>query len=127
MTRRVSIDVDSASHRNPIPAACRMGPLLVSGLISGTDPDTGKLGKDLAEQSRYMFAQMRRILEAAGSSPESVVKVNVWMRDRNQRGAINPAWFEMFPDPHARPARQSMQAELEEGKLVQCDFLAFIT
>jgi hypothetical protein len=32
----------------------------------------------------------------------------------------------MFPDPKNRPARESLQAPLDEGKLVQCDFTAVI-
>ena len=39
-TRR-TLHVEGFSHANPIPAACRKGPLLMSGLINGTDPATG--------------------------------------------------------------------------------------
>ena len=63
---------------------------------------------------------------AAGGSPEDVIKVTVWMKDRSQRRAINPAWLAMFPDEHSRPARQTMTAELDGGKLIQCDFVAVI-
>ena len=33
----------------------------------------------------------------------------------------------MFPDPAARPARQIMQVAMEQGVLVQCDFVAVLT
>jgi 2-iminobutanoate/2-iminopropanoate deaminase len=123
--RRTSIHVEGMDHVNPIPAACRLGDLLMSGLVSGTD-SAGKLGETIEQQAELMFAQMRRILAAAGGSPEDVVKVTVWMKDRSQRRAINPAWLAMFPDEHSRPARQTMTAELDGGKLIQCDFVAVI-
>ncbi len=121
---RTSIHVKGAEHKNPIPAACRLGNLLMSGLISGTE--AGAAAGSIEEQAELMFAQMRRILEAAGATPEDVVKVTVWMKDRSQRGAINGPWVAMFPDEHSRPARQTMTAELDPGKLVQCDFVAVV-
>ena len=123
--RRTSIHVEGAKHVNPIPAASRLGNLLMSGLISGTEDD-GTVPPDVERQAELMFAQIRRILESAGATPEQVIKVNVWMRDRTQRAAINPPWLAMFPDEHSRPARQTMTADLDPGKLVQCDFVAVL-
>ncbi len=39
MTRR-SIEIESFSHQNPIPAATRIGPLLVSSIIPPFDAGT---------------------------------------------------------------------------------------
>ena len=41
MARRTSIYVEGFSHKNPIPAACRIGSVLESGSIQGTEPATG--------------------------------------------------------------------------------------
>ena len=124
--RRTSIEVSGMEHKNPIPAASRIGQWLMSGLISGVNPDTGVLGATVAEQAENMFMQMRRILNAAGANPADVIKVTVWMADRNQRSAINPAWIAMFSDERSRPARQTVTAELDPGKFVQCDFVAIM-
>lgn len=123
--RRSSIHVEGAKHVNPIPAASRLGNLLISGLISGAEDD-GTVPTDIARQAELMFAQIRRILASAGATPDHVIKLNVWMRDRTQRAAINPPWLAMFPDEHSRPARQTMTADLDPGKLVQCDFVAVL-
>jgi len=49
------------------------------------------------------------------------------MKDRTQRPALNVPWLEMFPDAAKRPARHTMEAEnLDGGKLVECDFTAYI-
>jgi 2-iminobutanoate/2-iminopropanoate deaminase len=121
---RQSIYVGGFGHKNPIPAACRIGDLVWSGSIQGTDPQTGDYGATLEEQSRLMFAHVRRIAEAAGVSVDDIVKVTVWMKDRTRRAALNGPWLEMFPDPASRPARHTMNADLDGAKLVECEFIA---
>lgn len=124
MNGRRSIYVEGFSHKNPIPAACRIGNLLFSGSIQGTDPTTGKYGATLAEQCALMFAHVRRIVEAAGGSVGQIAKMTVWMRDRSQRQVLNVEWLRLFPDADSRPARHTMQSDLDGDKLVECDFIA---
>ena len=126
MTRRRSIYIEGFGHRNPIPAACVIDGLLVSGSIQGTDPATGRYAETLEEQARLMFSNMRRIVEAAGGSLDDVLRVTVGMNDRTQRAALNGPWLEMFPDPQSRPARHTMNGQLDGGKLVECDVMALI-
>ena len=127
MAERHTIHIGGFSHVNPIPAACRVGPLLMSGLINGTDPATGKLAETLPEQCRHVFAQVRRIVEAAGGSTADIVRIGVWLKDRSQREPLNEQWLAMFPDANDRPARLSVQAgDLSGGILVQCEITAYI-
>lgn len=124
-TRR-SIYVEGFSHKNPIPAACRVGNMVYSGSIQGTDPKTGKYGATPEEQSALMFAHVRRIVEAAGGTPGHIVKMTVWMKDRSNREPINREWLKLFPDPESRPARHAIQAPLDGDKLFECDFIAVL-
>jgi enamine deaminase RidA (YjgF/YER057c/UK114 family) len=124
--RRTSVYVEGFSHKNPIPAGCRLGPLLMSGSILGNDPATGKPAATIEAQCAFMLDTMRRIVEAGGGTVGDIVKVTVWMKDRSQRPALNVPWLAMFPDPADRPARHTMQADLDMGKLVECDFTAWI-
>jgi 2-iminobutanoate/2-iminopropanoate deaminase len=126
MPRRTSIYIDGFEHTNPIPAASRVGNLLMSGLIVGRNDETGDLPATLDEQCAFVFRHMRTIVEAAGGTLDDIVKVNVWLLDRSQRDPINREWLAMFPDPQNRPARQAMQANLSKGMLVQLDFVAVI-
>jgi 2-iminobutanoate/2-iminopropanoate deaminase len=126
MARRRSIHIEGFSHAAPIPAACRIGNLVVSGGIHGIDPATGKLAATLDEQCRFMFQHVRRIVEAAGGTTEDIIKMAVFMKDRSQREAVNKEWLAMFPDEHARPARHTMNADLPDGMLVQCEIMAVI-
>lgn len=124
MTKRTSIYVEGFSHKNPIPAACRVGNMLYSGSIQGTDPKTGKYGATPEEQSALMFAHVKRIVEAAGGSTDDIVKMTVWMKDRSNRAPINTEWLKMFPDEASRPARHAIQLALDGEKLFECDFVA---
>jgi enamine deaminase RidA (YjgF/YER057c/UK114 family) len=127
MDKRRSIEVSGAKHQNPIPSASRKGPFVVSGAISGADPDTGKVPADLDAQCRQMFDNLRRVMTAAGGTPDDIVKVNVWIADRALRPTLNKYWVEMFPDPHSRPARHSIaHADFTPPMQIQCDLLAVI-
>jgi 2-iminobutanoate/2-iminopropanoate deaminase len=127
MGRRVSIEVPGFEHDNPLPAACRVGPFLITSGVSGKAPWTGKYPEGIDAQCEQMFATLRQILEIAGGSPEDVVKINVWLKDRSQRANLNKGWLEMFPDPHSRPARHTFQAnDLPGEMLVQCEVFAVI-
>jgi len=126
MSRRTSVYVEGFSHVNPIPNACRIDNLLVSGVINGVDPATGKVPPTLEEQCAFLFGHLRRIVQAGGGSIDDIIKMTVWMKDRSQREALNREWLKMFPDKETRPARHTMQGTMEGGVLIQCDFMAVI-
>ena len=127
MAQRKSIYVEGFSHKNPIPAACRIGNVVESGSIQGTDPATGQYGATLDEQCVLMFAHVKRIVEAAGGTLDDVLKMTVWMRDRANREPLNKVWKELFPDAQSRPARHAIHApELDGEKLIECSFVAII-
>jgi 2-iminobutanoate/2-iminopropanoate deaminase len=126
MTRRSSISIADFVHKNPIPNACRVGDLVMSGVIIGVDPATGRVPPTLEAQCSVMFAHMRKIIEAAGGSTDDIVKVTVWLKDRSQREPLNKAWIATFPDEASRPARHAMRADLEGDVLIQCDFTAWL-
>jgi 2-iminobutanoate/2-iminopropanoate deaminase len=109
MARRQTLQVQGFSHTNPIPAAARVGPLLMSGLINGTDPTTGQLADTLEAQCACMFQQVRHVLAAGGGTPAHLVRMTVWLKDRAQRGPLNAQWLAMFPNDTDRPARLSLQ------------------
>jgi 2-iminobutanoate/2-iminopropanoate deaminase len=124
MPRR-SVQVGGIAHKSPIPNASRIGKIVASGLIRGADASSSKLAPTLQEQCALMFSNMRSTIEAAGGTVEDIIKVTIWMRAL-AREPINAEWTKMFPDPAARPARQIMEIAMEEGVLVQCDFLAVL-
>ena len=127
MARRRSIDVENFSHgSNPTPAASRVGNLLFTGGVFGTDPATGEMPDNLEDQTRFGFANIRRILAAGGADMEDIVKIEIYCKDvAKAREAVNPEWVAAFPDPASRPARHLFLLEsLAGGMLIQFDVFA---
>jgi 2-iminobutanoate/2-iminopropanoate deaminase len=127
MSKRRSFDVEGLGHANPIPAVSRIGNVVATGGVSGTDTSTGKIPDDVATQCAHMFANLRTILAAAGATPEDVIRVTVWIKQPEIRAAVNKEWVVMFSDPHSRPARHTMFYDHFAGAMVvQCEAWAVI-
>ena len=127
MAKRQNIEIAGFKHSNPIPAACRLGNVLMTGIITGTDPATGKLADTLEAQCANIFQHVRAIMAAAGGSTDDIIKMSVWMKDWSNRDVLNAEWVKMFPEPQSRPARHVLQAELASGQLIVCDITAVFT
>ena len=128
MSKRRSIEVEGFGHgTNPIPAASRVGNMIMTGGVYGLDPATRAIPAGAAEQCRLMFANLKRILGAAGASPDEVLKVTVFIKDNGVRDVVNPEWTAMFPDPSSRPARQTLvNPHLAANMLIQCEATAVV-
>ena len=126
MARRYSITVDGIDHGgSPFPVASRIGLMVFSSTLSGRDPDTGELPADIEGQAVTAFKNIRRVVVAAGGSPDDIAKVVVFARDRDAaRAAIDRPWTELFPNPASRPVRHTVQAELPRGFHLQVEFVA---
>jgi len=74
-----------------------------------------------------MFANVRRVMEAAGGSVEDIIKLVVWAKDKAFKEAVNKEWLAMFPDAHSRPARHTMLYNGFSGNtLIQCEIVAVL-
>jgi len=125
MARR-SIEVPGLRHNAPIPQASVVGNLLVSGGISPVDPQTGATPDETDQQVALAFANVRRVLAAAGGTPEDVVKCTVFVRDKAIRPVVNKYWVEMFPDAASRPARHTLSTDLQGGIQLQLEIMAVL-
>ena len=128
MNRRRSIEVEGFKHgAQPIPAASRVGNVVMTGGVHGLDPETGKLPDDVDQQTSLMFANLKRILAAAGATLDDVVKMTVWVKVPEARAAVNREWLLAFPDAGSRPARHTLQNDhLAANMAVQCDAFAVL-
>jgi enamine deaminase RidA (YjgF/YER057c/UK114 family) len=118
-----SIYVEGFAHGNPIPAGCRIGNTLMTGVISGKDARTGKRPETLEGQCEAVFKHVREIVAAAGMTTGDIIKMTVWLKDAADRKALNVEWTKMFPDPQHRPARMVMPL-MDGDALVLCDVTA---
>ena len=123
-----SIEVEGFSHGGqPIPAASRVGNIVMTGGVYGLDPETGKIPDDVEKQAELMFFNLKRIMAAAGASMDRVVKMTVYVKVPEGRPAVNRQWLAAFPDAASRPARHTFQNDhLPANMLVQCDATAVL-
>lgn len=123
MSVRKSIDIPGFRHVNPIPNACMIGSLLMSGAIIGVDEEH-KLPSGLQPQCRNMFGHVRAIVEAAGCTLDDIIKITVWLKDPADRVALNEEWLRLFPNPDSRPARHTLPHPGGIDALILCDIVA---
>ncbi len=105
MPGRQSFEIQPVGHNAPIPMAARVGNIIYTSGIPGADPATGKIPASLEEQAKNCFRNLESVLAKAGASKDDVLRVTVFIKSNDNRQLVNPAWLEMFPDEHARPAR----------------------
>lgn len=122
-----SIEVPGIGHRSaPIPLGARVGPVLYSSGIAGTDPATSQLPSDPTAQVRFAFANMCALLDCGNASLADVVRVTVYLKDNSCRDAVNQEWIRLFPDPHDRPARHALIYDLQNGMSIQLEVVAVV-
>ena len=95
--------------------------LFISGSAGAKD---GKLDDGIEAQARQSLKNLGRVLEAAGSSYDKVVKVTCFLTDP-QRDF--PGWNVVFKEffPKDPPARTTVGAAIGmKGALIEVDFIA---
>ena len=122
---REAVSTDAAPAAiGPYSQAIRAGSLLfVSGQIP-LDPKTGAMvDGDIAAQTHRVFANLKAILEAAGTSFNHVVRTTVYLADMNDFAKVNEIYGTYFSSP--APARATVQAaRLPRDARVEIDVIA---
>lgn len=128
MAKRQSINGSRARHENPIPNASRIGNIVMSSVIGGSNPGTRELPATLEQQVANVFGYIRHDIEAAGGTVDDIIKITFWVKDpTKQRAALNDEWVKMFPDPASRPARHTQNLPADSRAMVQADFIAVLS
>lgn len=93
----------------PYSQAIKAGNFLFISGQGPIDPKTGKkIVGDVEEQTRQVLENIKGILEATGLTLESVVKVNVYLKDIKDFPKMNEVYKEYFKTNP--PARTTVQA-----------------
>lgn len=98
--------------------------LFVSG-ATAVDPATGeRIRSTTAGETQRILENLKLILEAAGSSLDRVVKVNVLLHSMLEAPNMNEVYARFFAEPP--PARTVCGARLPDGAkvMIECTALA---
>jgi len=97
--------------------------VFVAGQIP-IDPETGEIVKGgIEEQTRRVLENIKAILEAAGSSLDKVVRVQVFLADLKLFEKFNKVYAEYFKENP--PARVTVEvSSLPKGVLLEVDVIA---
>ncbi len=97
--------------------------IFLSGQIP-LDPATMEMVQgDIRVQTSQVLKNMGAVLEAAGLTPENVVRTTVFLTDLNDFAVLNEVYGEFFGA--APPARSTIQvAALPKGAAVEIDAIA---
>ena len=97
--------------------------IFLSGQIP-LDPETMELVTgDIRVQTARVLENMKAVLEAAGLTPENVVRTTVFLTDLNDFAVLNEVYGEFFGA--APPARSTIQVSaLPKGASVEIDAIA---
>lgn len=91
-------------------------------------PETKELVEGgIAEQTEQVLRNLSRVLEAAGSSLEQVVKTTVYLSDMRDFAAMNDVYARFFAaDPPARSTIQVAGLPRDPSVRVEMDVIALV-
>ena len=99
-------------------AATQIGGMLYTSGVPGIDLKSGRAADGPERQFATAFDNLMALLQRAGTGPDSMGLLTVWIPDRNNRAHINKDWLRFYPGGN-RPARKTNQAPLPVGLEVQ--------
>ena len=102
--------------------------VFTSGQIA-LDPVSGEIvAGGVVEQTERVIANLRAILEAAGTSLTHAVKVSVFLKNMGDFAAMNGVYGKHFaPEGVVAPARSTVEvARLPKDVLVEIDVIAMV-
>ncbi|MBI5228993.1 RidA family protein [Candidatus Micrarchaeota archaeon] len=77
----------------------------------------------IRDQTKQVLANLKEVLEAAGSSKEKVVKTTVYLKDMNEFSQMNDEYARFFGEH--KPARATIQAaKLPKDALIEIECVA---
>ena len=108
----------------PYSQAVKYGGMVYTAGQIALDPGMGQMvGGGIKEQTHQVFANLKAVLEAAGTSLENVVKTTVFIVDMDKFGEVNEVYAEYFTGDF--PARSCVEvSRLPKGALVEIEVVA---
>jgi 2-iminobutanoate/2-iminopropanoate deaminase len=136
MSEELSLEARSIVSTNgapkaigPYSQAVRAGNLLFTSGQIALDPESqAVISGGIAEQTTQVFANLKAILEAGGSSFAQVVKATVFLKNFDDFAAMNAIYAEHLSTGGSQPpARTTVEvSRLPKDVLIEIDLVALI-
>ena len=110
----------------PYAQANIIGNLVITSGQIPIDPATGNLVEgDIEVQTRQVFANLKAVLEAAGSSLDKIVKTTCFMDNMDDFAKMNEVYASFFSGDY--PSRSAVEvAKLPKGALIEIEVIAYL-
>ena len=98
------------------------GLVFTAGQIA-LNPKTNQMTEEnIADQAKQVLENLKAVLEAAGSSLDDAIKVNVYLKDISDFQTMNEIYAQYIKN---KPARATIQAaKLPKNALIEMDVIA---
>ena len=111
----------------PFSLGTRLGNLVfLSGMVSKDiktgEPEYGSI----TDETRKVLSNIDSLLKAAGSSPEKILKVNVYLTDIADFQAMNAVYSAYFDEKKKLAARSTVEAKLVGKYKIEIEVIAYI-
>ena len=107
----------------PYSQAVKHNGLVFSAGQIALNPKTNQMTEEnIADQAKQVLENLKAVLEAAGSSLDDAIKVNVYLKDMNDFQTMNEIYAQYIKN---KPARATIQAaKLPKNALIEMDVIA---
>ena len=123
--RKEVVESTRVPRLGPYSQVVRVGDLVFTAGQGGIDPKSGQVaGDDFESQARQAIANLRAVLEDAGSGLEHVVRVTCYLTQADAFPVLNQLFTEYFPS--APPVRSAPVVALPRGLLFSIDAIAVL-
>jgi 2-iminobutanoate/2-iminopropanoate deaminase len=124
MSQRKVIQTDAAPGAiGPYNQAIAAAGLIFAAGQVGLDPATRQLRDGVEAQAEQAVANLRAVLQAAGSGLERVVKATIFLTDMSDFATVNETYARAMVEPF--PARSTVAVkQLPAGALVEIEVIA---
>jgi 2-iminobutanoate/2-iminopropanoate deaminase len=129
-SRTIIVTNEAPRAIGPYSQGVRTGSLLFTSGQIALDPETQQVvAGGISEQTEQVFANLKAILEAGGSSFAQVVKATVFLKSFDDFGAMNAIYAEHLAAGGSQPpARTTVEvSRLPKDVLIEIDLVALVS
>lgn len=119
MKKAISTDKAPAAI-GPYSQAIEVGNMVFTSGVIPVNPATGEIPEGVEAQAEQAFANLKALVEAAGSSMENVIKTTLFIKEMNDFAKINEIYAAYFTGTF--PARSCVEvARLPKEVLLEVE------